>query len=93
VQLDDLVELYILALASAPAGAFYFAENGENSMRQVCEAINRRLGVNAGTVAMPLDQASREWGEARRRIPWAPIAAFARSVPEQSSAGARTGHR
>jgi nucleoside-diphosphate-sugar epimerase len=63
VHIDDLVELYILALASAPAGAFYFAENGENSMRQVCEAINRRLGVKVGTVAMSLDEASREWGE------------------------------
>ncbi len=49
VHIDDLVELYVLALASAPAGAFYFAENGENSMRQVCEAINRRLGVDGGT--------------------------------------------
>jgi len=63
VHIDDLVELYILALASAPAGAFYFAENGENSMRQVCEAINRKLGVKAGPVAMSLDEASREWGE------------------------------
>ncbi|MEA2889448.1 MAG: hypothetical protein QOI05_241 [Bradyrhizobium sp.] len=63
VQIDDLVELYVLALASSPAGAFYFAENGENSMKQVCEAINRRLGVDAGTVAMSLDEASREWGE------------------------------
>jgi nucleoside-diphosphate-sugar epimerase len=63
VHIDDLVDLYSLALASAPAGAFYFAENGENSMRQVCEAINRRLGVNAATAAMSLDQASREWGE------------------------------
>ena len=32
-------------------------------MRQVCEAINRRLGVKTGTVAMSLDEASREWGE------------------------------
>jgi nucleoside-diphosphate-sugar epimerase len=63
VHIDDLVELYILALASAPPGAFYFAENGENSMRQVCEAINRKLGVKGGTVAMSLDEASREWGE------------------------------
>ena len=50
-------------LASAPAGAFYFAENGENSMRQVCEAINRKLGVTVGTVPMSLDEAAREWGE------------------------------
>jgi nucleoside-diphosphate-sugar epimerase len=63
VHIDDLVDLYLLALASAPAGAFYFAENGENSMRQVCEAINRKLGVDAGTVSMSLDEASREWGE------------------------------
>jgi nucleoside-diphosphate-sugar epimerase len=63
VHIDDLVDLYLLALASAPAGAFYYAENGENSMKQVCEAINRRLGVDAGTVSMSLDEASREWGE------------------------------
>ena len=63
VHIDDLVELYLLALASAPAGAFYFAENGENSMRQVCEAINRKLGVDAAPVPMSLDEASREWGE------------------------------
>jgi nucleoside-diphosphate-sugar epimerase len=63
VQLDDLIDLYVLALASAPAGALYFAENGENSMRQVCEAINRKLGVDAAPVAMSLDEASREWGE------------------------------
>jgi nucleoside-diphosphate-sugar epimerase len=67
VHIDDLVELYILALASAPAGAFYFAENGENSMRQVCEAINRRLGVKVGTVPMSLDEASREWGDGTAR--------------------------
>ena len=63
VHIDDLVDLYSLAIASAPAGAFYFAENGENSMKQVCEAINCTLGVNADTVPMSLDEASREWGE------------------------------
>jgi nucleoside-diphosphate-sugar epimerase len=63
VHIDDLVDLYFLALASAPAGAFYFAENGENSMKQVCEAINRKLGVKSATVPMSLDEAAREWGE------------------------------
>jgi nucleoside-diphosphate-sugar epimerase len=63
VHIDDLVDLYNLAIASAPAGAFYFAENGENSMKQVCDAINRKLGVNAETVPMSLDEASRQWGE------------------------------
>jgi nucleoside-diphosphate-sugar epimerase len=63
VHIDDLTDLYLLALESAPAGAFYFAENGENSMKEVCEAISRMLGIDKPTVAMPLDEASREWGE------------------------------
>jgi hypothetical protein len=32
------------ASIKAPAGAFYYPENGENSMREVCQAINRMLG-------------------------------------------------
>jgi nucleoside-diphosphate-sugar epimerase len=63
VHIDDLTDLYLLALDLAPAGAFYFAENGENSMKEVCEAINRMLGIDQPTVAMSLEEASREWGE------------------------------
>jgi nucleoside-diphosphate-sugar epimerase len=63
VHIDDLVELYCLALASAPAGAFYFAENGENSMKEVCEAINRMLRLDQAPMAMSLEEAAREWGE------------------------------
>src|SRR6476660_152485 len=44
VHIDDLVTLYALAIEKAPAGSFYFAENGENSMREACESINRMLG-------------------------------------------------
>jgi len=62
VHIDDLIDLYLLAITSAPAGAFYFAENGENSMKQVCEAINRMLGIKKSTVAMSIDEAAREWG-------------------------------
>jgi nucleoside-diphosphate-sugar epimerase len=63
VHIDDLVRLYLLALASAPAGAFYFAENGENSMREVCEAISRMLGFGERTESMTIDEAAAEWGE------------------------------
>jgi nucleoside-diphosphate-sugar epimerase len=93
VHIDDLVDLYLLALASAPPGAFSFAENGENSMRQVCEAINRGLGVKASTVAMSLEEAAREWGGGTAQNTMGSIAVFARSVPEQSLAGARAGRR
>ncbi|MFZ0811219.1 MAG: hypothetical protein WAM83_11440 [Bradyrhizobium sp.] len=63
VHIDDLVRLYALAIDKAPAGAFFFAENGENSMREVCEAINRMLGYKAAPSAMSMDEAASEWGE------------------------------
>src|SRR5262245_31689434 len=44
VHINDLVPLYADAIDKAPAGSFYFAEDGENSMREACEAINRMLG-------------------------------------------------
>ena len=63
VHIDDLVELYLLALDRAPAGAFYFAENGENDMREVCAAIGRMLGQDGRTESMTLVEAAAEWGE------------------------------
>jgi len=63
VHIDDLVALYILAIAKAPAGAFYFAENGENSMREICEAISRMLGQGGRTQSMTMQEAAAEWGE------------------------------
>ena len=63
VHIDDLVALYALALEKAPAGAFYFAENGENSMREVSEAVSRMLGFGGRTQAMTVEEAAAEWGE------------------------------
>ena len=63
VHIDDLVALYALALEQAPAGAFYYAENGENSMLELCQAISRTLGYGGTTKAMSLAEAAAEWGE------------------------------
>jgi nucleoside-diphosphate-sugar epimerase len=63
VHIDDLVTLYALAIEKAQAGAFFFAENGENSMREVCEVINRMLGVAGPPMAMSMAEAAAEWGE------------------------------
>ena len=63
VHIDDVVSLYLLAMERAPAGAFYFAENGENSMREVCEAIGRMLGQGGRTQSMSVEEAAAEWGE------------------------------
>ena len=63
VHIDDLMALYVLAIKKAPAGAFYYAENGENSMREVCEAISRMLGQGGRTQSMTVEEAATEWGD------------------------------
>ena len=63
VHIDDLMALYVLAIENAPAGAFYYAENGENSMREVCEAISRMLGQGGRTQSMTVEEAATEWGD------------------------------
>jgi nucleoside-diphosphate-sugar epimerase len=63
VHIDDLVTLYALVIERAQAGAFFFAENGENSMREVCEAINRMLGLARPPMSMSMQEAAAEWGE------------------------------
>jgi nucleoside-diphosphate-sugar epimerase len=63
VHIDDLVTLYARAIDTAPAGAFYFAENGENSMREVCDSINRMMGFAGPPAAMSMAEAAAEWGE------------------------------
>ena len=63
VHIDDLVPLYALAIDKAPAGAFYFVANGENSMREACFAINRMLGRAGPPSAMSMQEAAAEWGE------------------------------
>ena len=63
VHIDDLVRLYLAAADKAPGGSFYFAENGENSMREMCEAVSRMLGQGGRTQSMTVEEAAAEWGE------------------------------
>lgn len=63
VHIEDVMTLYLLAIEKAPAGAFYYAENGENSMREVCEAVSRMLGQGGRTQSMTVEEAAIEWGE------------------------------
>lgn len=64
VHLDDVVELYLLALAQAPAGAFYFAESGEASFAEIGAAIAARLGLPR-VESLPAEVAAEHWGEAK----------------------------
>jgi nucleoside-diphosphate-sugar epimerase len=49
VHIDDVVYLYVLALQKAPAGALYYAENGEEALKDVAAAISRMLGFGGKT--------------------------------------------
>lgn len=64
VHIDDLADLYLLALEKAPAGAFYFAENGEASFAAIGEAIALRLGLGR-VESLPAEEAATLWGPGR----------------------------
>ena len=45
VHLDDVADLYLLALEKSPPGRFYFVENGEESFAGITGAIARSLDL------------------------------------------------
>ncbi|HEX2603540.1 MAG TPA: NAD-dependent epimerase/dehydratase family protein [Oxalicibacterium sp.] len=88
VHIEDVVELYLLALKKAPAGSFYFVENGEASYKEIVTAIAKRLQLGQPQ-AWPVEEAIKEWGfghavysfgsnsrvtadKARRELGWQP---------------------
>lgn len=64
VHIDDVAELYLLALTKAPAGSFYFAENGEASFGEIGAAIAERLGL-ASVESLAPEEAAKRWGESK----------------------------
>lgn len=88
VHIDDVVDLYLLALEKTEAGVFYFVESGEASFRDMTAAMARALGMGEAQ-DWPLEQAKEEWGyemasyglgsnsrvrgkRAREQLGWAP---------------------
>jgi len=61
VHIDDVVELYRLALEKTPAGTFYFVESGEASFRDMSAAIARAMKLGPAQ-DWPLKAAEQEWG-------------------------------
>jgi nucleoside-diphosphate-sugar epimerase len=64
VHIDDVVDLYVLALAKAPPGAFYFAANGEASFEQIGSALAKRLAL-ATVESLDPELAAQRWGVPR----------------------------
>lgn len=61
VHVDDVAELYRLALERTPAGTFYFVESGEASFRDMSAAIARVMKLGDAQ-DWPLEEAQKEWG-------------------------------
>lgn len=64
VHIDDLAELYALAVDGAPPGTFYFAESGEVSFAAIGDALLKRLNLDEIEHLTP-ESAAAEWGEAK----------------------------
>src|SRR5438132_5818229 len=63
VHVDDLADLYLLALERAPAGSLWLAVDGPSlPVREVAAAASRGAGKAGRTVATPLEEARRELG-------------------------------
>ncbi|MDH0748327.1 NAD-dependent epimerase/dehydratase family protein [Pseudomonas sp. GD03842] len=61
VHINDVVELYALALEKNPAGTFYFVESGEASFLDMSNAIAQAMGLGKAQ-DWPLKDAEAEWG-------------------------------
>jgi nucleoside-diphosphate-sugar epimerase len=61
VHIEDVAELYLLALERAPAGYFAFVANGESSFADMAHAIGRSLGLGEAR-SMSSEDAITRWG-------------------------------
>ena len=64
VHIDDVVDVYLRALADAPAGTLFYVENGEAAMKTVAQAISRLLGFGGATRDWPIEEALHALGGA-----------------------------
>jgi nucleoside-diphosphate-sugar epimerase len=65
VHVDDLADLYLLALERAPAGTLLLAASGPaHPVKQLAAAASRGAGLGGNTAEWPIEQAREELGDA-----------------------------
>ncbi len=88
VYINDLVDLYLLALEKAPSASFFFAENGEESFYAIAHTASQALGFKGKTQSWNAADAIAQYGDwarfalasncrvrsvnARRLLGWSP---------------------
>ncbi len=61
VHIDDLADLYVLALEQAPAGSLFNCSSSEVTMKQVTESISRLFGWDGRTESWTVEEAQKRW--------------------------------
>jgi nucleoside-diphosphate-sugar epimerase len=61
VHIADVVALYVLTLAKAPARTFMYVESGEEALGEIADAIAAKLGLGAAQ-SWSADDAIAAWG-------------------------------
>ena len=62
VYIQDLADLYVIALEKAPAGALFYAENGVSTFKSIAQAVSTSLGFEGRVVSWDIDDAISELG-------------------------------
>ena len=68
VHIDDLANLYVLALEQAPPGSLFNAATGEVTAKALAEAVSRSAGLGGKTESWTMKQAMEVWGTAVAKI-------------------------
>lgn len=100
VHIADMADLYLLALEKAPAGSFYYVENGETAFGNLVQSIADALNLGEAQ-SWPAADAVARWGrelavfalgsnsriradKARRELGWVPTRSSAIDWVKQS---------
>ncbi len=62
VHVDDLADLYVLALEHGSPGSLFNAGTGEVTAKALAEAVSRSVGLGSKTESWTMEQASEVWG-------------------------------
>lgn len=62
IHIEDLAELYVLALEKASAGSYFYTENGNASLKDIAISISKLLNFQGKTESITLDSAIEKWG-------------------------------
>ncbi|HJT72755.1 MAG TPA: NAD-dependent epimerase/dehydratase family protein [Chitinophaga sp.] len=62
IHIADLAELYVAALEKAKAGSYFYAENGESSLKNIALSVSKRIGKEGDITSISMDEAVKHFG-------------------------------